>query len=85
MSSGIQFTTEQLFHVEQFNRALDATTDPGQLRDLAKQLLQAWQTQKAATNWILNQQLQSSSNALAMARNLGRNESEANCYSADEP
>ena len=56
MSSGIDLSTEQHFHLEQFNRALDATSDPAQLRHLAKQLLQAWQTQKAATNWVIRQQ-----------------------------
>jgi hypothetical protein len=78
MTSGIQFTTEQLFHVEQFNRALDATSDPTQLRDLAKQLLKAWQTQKAATNWIMQQQLQGSTNAWAMARSLQNDQGNQN-------
>ena len=35
---------------------MDATTDPDQLRDLAKQLMQAWQTQKAATKWAIEHQ-----------------------------
>ena len=35
----------------------DATTDPEQLKALAKQLLQAWHTQKAATQWVNAQQL----------------------------
>jgi hypothetical protein len=78
MTSGIQFTTEQLFHVEQFNRALDATSDPTQLRDLAKQLLKAWQTQKAATTWIMHQQLQGSTNAWAMARSLQNDQADSN-------
>ena len=56
MSSGIELSTEQHFHLEQFNRALDATSDPAQLRQLAKQLLEAWQTQKAATNWVIRQE-----------------------------
>lgn len=56
MSSGIELSTEQHFQLEQFNRALDATSDPAQLRQLAKQLLEAWQTQKAATNWVIRQE-----------------------------
>ncbi|MGC6483405.1 MAG: hypothetical protein ACON4T_07575 [Synechococcus sp.] len=56
MTSGIELSTEQHFHLEQFNRALDATSDPSQLRHLAKQLLHAWQGQKAATNWVIRQQ-----------------------------
>jgi len=45
----------QQFEIERFNRAIDATADPEQLRHLAKQLLQAWQTQKAATQWVVAQ------------------------------
>lgn len=46
----------QQFEIERFNRAIDATADAEQLKALAKQLLQAWQTQKAATQWVLTQQ-----------------------------
>lgn len=46
----------QRFEIERFNRAIDATADPGELRRIAKQLLQAWHTQKAATHWVINQQ-----------------------------
>lgn len=46
----------QQFELERFSRAIDATADPDQLRALAKQLLQAWHTQKAATQWVLTQQ-----------------------------
>ena len=49
MSNATELTVGQQFEIERFNRALDATTDPDQLRDLAKQLMQAWQTQKAVT------------------------------------
>jgi len=56
MTPGIELSTEQRFQLEQANRALDATSDPAQLRQLAKQLLQAWQAQKAATNWIIREQ-----------------------------
>lgn len=66
MSSGIELSTEQRFHLEQFNRALDATSDPTQLRQVAKQLLQAWQTQKAATNWVIRQKDIDSSQAMAI-------------------
>ena len=37
--------------------AIDATADPEALKAIAKQLLQAWHTQKAATNWVIGQQL----------------------------
>ena len=52
----MELTIGQKFEIERFNRAIDATADPEQLRQLAKQLLQAWHTQKAATNWMISQQ-----------------------------
>ena len=57
INGSIQLTTEQHFQIEQFNRALDTTRDPEQLRQLARQLMQAWQTQKAATCWVLKQDM----------------------------
>ena len=57
MNGSIELTTEQRFQIEQFNRALDTTQDPDQLRQLARQLMQAWQTQKAATSWAIRQTL----------------------------
>jgi|TARA_B100000073_G_scaffold346940_1_gene359729 hypothetical protein len=57
MNGSIQLTTEQHFQIEQFNRALETTQDPEQLRQLARQLMQAWQTQKAATCWVLKQDM----------------------------
>lgn len=56
MATPIELTTGQQFEIERFSRAIDATVDPDQLRDLAKQLLKAWHTQKAATNWAIRQQ-----------------------------
>ena len=35
------------------SRVIDATTDVAALQKLAKQLLQAWQYQKAATLWVM--------------------------------
>jgi hypothetical protein len=43
---------------------VDAEGDTQVLRDLAKQLLQAWHTQKAATNWVMRQYLGSGGTAL---------------------
>ena len=56
-SSAISLSTAQQFEIERFSRAIDATADPEDLKALAKQLLQAWQTQTAATNWVIGQQL----------------------------
>ncbi|WP_341880734.1 hypothetical protein [Synechococcus sp. UW140] len=57
MGNSIELTTGQQFEIERFSRAIDATADSEQLRDLAKQLLKAWQSQKAATTWVIKQQL----------------------------
>jgi len=57
MSSTQPLSVGQQFEVERFSRAIDATADPEQLKALAKQLLQAWHTQKAATEWVKSQQL----------------------------
>lgn len=56
MTSAIELTLGQQFEIERLNRVIDGTADPEQLRQLAKQLLQAWHTQKAATTWMINQQ-----------------------------
>jgi len=55
-SPGIELSIGQQFEIERFNRIIDATADPDQLRQVAKQLLHAWHTQKAATNWVISQQ-----------------------------
>ncbi len=40
------------------NRAIESTIDPHQLQVLAKKLLQAWHSQRAATVWIMRQREQ---------------------------
>ena len=55
MSDAIQLTMSQRVELERFSRAIDSTADPAQLRTLAKQLLHAWQSQRAATDWIVRQ------------------------------
>lgn len=57
MSNTIELSVSQRFEIERFTRAIDATADPDALRSIAKQLLQAWHTQKAATNWVISQQM----------------------------
>lgn len=56
MSLQSELTIGQQFEIERFSRAIDATADAEQLRTLAKQLLQAWHLQKAATSWVISQQ-----------------------------
>ncbi|MEB3199226.1 MAG: hypothetical protein VKK62_01705 [Synechococcaceae cyanobacterium] len=61
MSDPITLSLDQKFELERMSRAIDATGDPQALRGLAKQLLQAWHSQKAATQWVMRQQLGSPS------------------------
>ena len=57
MSEPLALSLGQQFELERMSRAIDATADPQALRGLAKQLLQAWHSQKAATQWVMRQQL----------------------------
>ena len=55
MQESIPMSMTQSFEVERMNRAIEATADPAQLQILAKQLLHAWQSQRAATQWVVRQ------------------------------
>jgi len=57
MPEPLALSLGQKFELERMTRAIDATGDPQALRGLAKQLLQAWHSQKAATQWVMRQQL----------------------------
>ncbi|MCT0219277.1 hypothetical protein KQ304_09740 [Synechococcus sp. CS-1329] len=57
MSEPLALSLGQKFELERMTRMIDSTGDTQSLRGLAKQLLQAWHTQKAATEWIMRQQL----------------------------
>ena len=57
MSEPLALSIGQHFELERMSRAIDATGDPQALRGLAKQLLQAWHSQKAATQWVMRQHL----------------------------
>jgi hypothetical protein len=59
MSEPLALSLGQQFELERMTRAIDATGDTQVLRGLAKQLLQAWHSQKAATQWVMRQQLDS--------------------------
>ena len=58
MEETIVLSVAQRFDVERMNRAIESTIDPQQLQVLAKQLLQAWHSQRAATVWITRQREQ---------------------------
>ena len=53
----LALSTAQQFEQERMLRAIDATHDITQLQGIAKQLLQAWITQRAATAWAMRQTL----------------------------
>ena len=55
MQESISMSIAQSFEVERMNRAIESTADPAQLQILAKQLLRAWQSQRAATQWVMRQ------------------------------
>lgn len=57
MPDPLTLSLGQQFELERMSRAIDATVDPEVLQKLAKQLLQAWHSQKAATQWVMRQQL----------------------------
>ena len=55
MEKSVNLSVSQQFDVEWMNRAIESTIDPQQLQVLAKQLLEAWHSQRAATVWITRQ------------------------------
>ncbi len=57
MTDPIALSLGQQFEVERMNRVIESTADLEALQGLAKQLLQAWQSQRAATQWVMRQQL----------------------------
>ena len=57
MTEPLALSLGQQFELERMSRAIDETGDVAALRGIAKQLLQAWQSQKAATQWVMRQQL----------------------------
>lgn len=65
MSEPLALTLGQKFELERMTRAIDATGDTQALRGLAKQLLQAWHSQKAATQWVMRQHLDSAPKVVA--------------------
>ena len=58
MEESVSLSVTQQFDLERMNRAIESTIDPQQLQVLAKQLLQAWHSQRAATVWITRQREQ---------------------------
>lgn len=57
MGDPMGLTIGQRFELERMRRTIDETTDVAELQKLAKMLLQAWQSQKAATGWAMRRGL----------------------------
>jgi hypothetical protein len=55
--AAIELSFSQTFEVERMRREIDATQDPQQLRELSKELLRAWFSEKASTNQAIRDQL----------------------------
>jgi recombinational DNA repair protein (RecF pathway) len=55
--AAMELTFSQTFELERMRREIDATQDPQQLRELSKELLRAWFSEKASTNQAIRDQL----------------------------
>lgn len=69
----ISLSISQQFETERMNRVIDSCSDVVALRALAKQCFTAWQTQKAATQWILHSTLHNATDFRAAAREMTPN------------
>lgn len=54
----LELSLSQQFEITRFSRLIDETTDVTSLQKIAKELLQAWHTQKATTLWLMKENLQ---------------------------
>ena len=57
MGDPMDLTISQRFELERMRRTIDETSDVVELQKLAKMLLQAWHSQKAATGWMMRRGL----------------------------
>lgn len=53
----MSLSVAQMFEVEKYTRMINSCTSVEDLRKLSKMLLQAWMTQKAATDWVIRNSL----------------------------
>lgn len=56
-SDAIQLSISQKFEMEKMNRIIDNCTNIEDLRQVAKSMLSAWMVQKAATAWMIREQM----------------------------
>ena len=57
MPNPLELTLGQSFEKERFSRAIEESRDVGELKQIAKVLLDGWFVQRAATQWILKEAL----------------------------
>jgi hypothetical protein len=57
----LNLSTSQQFEIERFKRDIDNTANIEDLRKIAKELLQAFYSQKAITAWVMKDALSSPS------------------------
>ena len=53
--NAIALSLSQTFELEKMQRVIDSCDNASELKALAKQLLSAWMTQKAACLWVMRQ------------------------------
>ena len=56
----MQLSLDQKFEIERMKRIIESEQDPVELQSIAKQLLEVWQSQRAATRWVVRQHLSGS-------------------------
>lgn len=56
-NDAIKLSMGQRFEMEKMNRAIDSCNSVSELQTLAKSLVSAWMTQKAATAWMIREQM----------------------------
>jgi len=57
MVAPIELTVNQSFELERLKLDIEAQSDPAALRDLAKDLLKAWLSEKALTSQAIQAQI----------------------------
>lgn len=53
----LELSLNQKFELEHYRRVIRNTEDLAALKSLAEKLLEAWHTQKAATRWMMHENL----------------------------
>lgn len=61
LGNAMELSMGQRFEMEKMNRAIDGCEDIKELKSLAKTMVSAWMTQKAAIAWMIREQLRNNS------------------------